>query len=280
LDNNSNLEYNTGLTNSYIEYNNIFYGLLSGNTLLDSSYISDNFLENVFVYDNELSGSTVDFNQLFSLSEINTNNLINSNISKNNFTSESYLINGVFINASFEKNSLKNSIINLVECCEINTKNISLTNAIDSDVNDITENSITIYGNFSKNIFTNSSGLARLSYYDATDLQIITNTDDSILPGLVISSWSPTGQYSIDVTVNVTSDGGDSVTQRGVVWATNKYPTISDNILVDGGTGTGVYTESLTGLTADSIIYFRGYSINGNGTGYTCQDTYSTVITP
>jgi hypothetical protein len=96
----------------------------------------------------------------------------------------------------------------------------------------------------------------------------------------VISSWTPTGQYSINVTVNVTSDGGDSVTQRGVVWATNKYPTISDNILVDGGTGTGVYTESLTGLTSDSIIYFRGYAVNVNGTGYTCQDSYSTIITP
>lgn len=270
------LESGSTVNNNLIKNDSYIFENISQN----SSEITQNYLDNGYIYENIISGSTISNNDLSVTSEIYQNELYDSNIWKNNLTIESSIFNGVFENGSFGYNQLKNTTLDFSATCVIDSKDIIKTNFIDTQVNDISENSNVIYDNYSKNVFTNSAGVARISYYDGTDLLVIGDLNDSILPGLVISSWSPTGQYSIDVTVNVTSDGGDSVTQRGVVWATNKYPTISDNILVDGGTGTGVYTESLTGLTSDSIIYFRGYAVNVNGTGYTCQDSYSTIITP
>jgi hypothetical protein len=272
----NSLESGSTINNNLIKNDSYIFE----NTSQDSSEIKQNYLDNGYIYENLISGGTISSNDLSVTSEIYQNELYGSNIWKNNLTIESSIFNGIFEIGSFGYNQLKNTTIDFSATCVIDSKDIVKTNFVDTQVNDISENSNIIYDNYSKNVFTNSVGVARISYYDGTDLLVIGDLDDSILPGLVISSWSPTGQYSIDVTVNVTSDGGDSVTQRGVVWATNKYPTISDNILVDGGTGTGVYTESLTGLTSDSIIYFRGYATNLNGTGYTCQDSYSTIITP
>jgi hypothetical protein len=190
---------------------------------------------------------------------------------------ESSIYNGVFNNSNIEYNSLKNTSVNLESSCLIDTKVITKTNFSDSVVDDISENSTVIYDTYPKNVFTNSTGVTRISYYNASDSLIIGDINDSILPTLYISAWTATSLYDIDVTVDITLDGGNSVTERGVVWSLSGYPTVADNIVVDGGTGTGVYTDSLTGLTSGSTIYFRGYAVNSSGTGYTCQDTYLTT---
>ena len=48
---------------------------------------------------------------------------------------------------------------------------------------------------------------------------------------------------------NITSDGGATVTARGVCWSTVQNPTTSDSKTTDG-TGAGTYTSAITGLTA------------------------------
>ena len=52
---------------------------------------------------------------------------------------------------------------------------------------------------------------------------------------------------------NVTSDGGSAVTARGVCWSTSANPTTADSHTTDG-TGTGVFTSSMTGLLATPPI--------------------------
>jgi len=67
---------------------------------------------------------------------------------------------------------------------------------------------------------------------------------------------------------NVTSQGGSAVTDRGVVWAsTTASPTITNN-KVSMGSGTGNFTGSVTGLPANSTIYYRAYATNSDGTAY------------
>ncbi len=66
---------------------------------------------------------------------------------------------------------------------------------------------------------------------------------------------------------NITSDGGATVTARGVCWSTGQTPTISDNKTTDG-TGTGNFASSISGLTANTTYYVRAYATNSNGTGY------------
>lgn len=66
---------------------------------------------------------------------------------------------------------------------------------------------------------------------------------------------------------NVTDDGGDAVTAKGVCWATSIEPTVDDDV-TDDGTGEGAFTSAITGLTARSTYYVRAYATNGDGTGY------------
>ena len=66
---------------------------------------------------------------------------------------------------------------------------------------------------------------------------------------------------------NVTTDGGTPVTARGVCWSTNVNPTISDSHTTDGS-GTGVFTSSLTGLSPNTTYHIRAYATNSGGTFY------------
>jgi hypothetical protein len=66
---------------------------------------------------------------------------------------------------------------------------------------------------------------------------------------------------------NITSDGGSPVTARGVCWGTNPNPTLTDNYSNDG-TGTGIFTSNLSGLSPNTIYYVRAYATNAVGTSY------------
>jgi uncharacterized protein (TIGR02145 family) len=67
---------------------------------------------------------------------------------------------------------------------------------------------------------------------------------------------------------NITSDGGASVTERGVCWSTFENPTIADSKTSDG-TGTGIFESSIIGLSPATTYYIRAYATNSEGmTGY------------
>jgi hypothetical protein len=71
----------------------------------------------------------------------------------------------------------------------------------------------------------------------------------------------------------VTSDGGASVTARGVCWSTSPNPTLQDYYTTDG-TGTGVFTSSMTGLTPNTVYYIRAYATNAAGTAYGHEEIF------
>ena len=56
---------------------------------------------------------------------------------------------------------------------------------------------------------------------------------------------------------NITSDGGAAVTARGVCFHTTVNPTIARR-KITGGSGTGVFTSAIVGLTADSVSIMSG----------------------
>jgi hypothetical protein len=72
---------------------------------------------------------------------------------------------------------------------------------------------------------------------------------------------------------NITSDGGASITQRGVCWSTSSNPSLSDSYTLDG-TGSGIFTSSIAGLTANATYYVRAYAINSSGTAYGNEITF------
>jgi uncharacterized protein (TIGR02145 family) len=77
---------------------------------------------------------------------------------------------------------------------------------------------------------------------------------------------------------NVTSDGGATVTERGVVYATSGIPSLSNSKVVAGTTGTGTFTVNLTGLTGSTKYFFRAYATNSAGTGFGRLDSLNTPL--
>jgi uncharacterized protein (TIGR02145 family) len=75
---------------------------------------------------------------------------------------------------------------------------------------------------------------------------------------------------------NVTSDGGATITARGVCWSTGSNPTLSDPHTNDG-TGTGTFVSNITGLTPNTLYYVRAYATNSVGTSYGNEVTFSTL---
>ncbi|MGM9818236.1 MAG: hypothetical protein ACI30B_04550 [Paludibacteraceae bacterium] len=73
----------------------------------------------------------------------------------------------------------------------------------------------------------------------------------------------------------VTSDGGTSVTERGVCYSTAQNPTTS-NSKISSGSGTGSFSVSLTGLSDGTTYYVRAYAINSKGTSYGAQKSFTT----
>jgi uncharacterized protein (TIGR02145 family) len=74
----------------------------------------------------------------------------------------------------------------------------------------------------------------------------------------------------------ITSDGGSAVTERGVCYATTIYPT-TGNSKVIMGSGTGTFYGKVTGLTANTTYFARAYAINGLGTVFGFQVTFTTT---
>ena len=77
---------------------------------------------------------------------------------------------------------------------------------------------------------------------------------------------------------NVISDGGGTVSVRGVCWGTSANPMISGSHTADGS-GTGVFTSSITGLYTNTLYHIRAYAINSYGTWYGNDLTFTTFCT-
>lgn len=89
----------------------------------------------------------------------------------------------------------------------------------------------------------------------------------SSVPSVTTVSTSGVTATGAIVNANVTSEGGQTVTARGVCWSTSQNPTISNNKTVESS-GTGEFTSSIAGLSAGTTYYVRAYATNSMGTGY------------
>jgi hypothetical protein len=76
---------------------------------------------------------------------------------------------------------------------------------------------------------------------------------------------------------NIINDGGGIIIARGVCWSTSPNPTISDNKTTDG-TGTGIFTSYITGLTNNTTYYLRAYVSNTSFTAYGNEESFSTDL--
>ena len=97
------------------------------------------------------------------------------------------------------------------------------------------------------------------------------------LPAVTTATAGAIGTTTATSGGTVTSDGGAAVTARGVCWSTTANPTVA-NTTVSNGTGTGVFTSTLSGLSAGTTYYVRAYVTNSAGTGYGESRSFATPV--
>jgi len=117
--------------------------------------------------------------------------------------------------------------------------------------------------------------LYQIDYWYIDNISI-TSGGGSTTPTVTTTAASSITTSSAVSGGNVTADGGATVTERGICYATTANPTTANSKVVTGS-GTGTYTSTMTGLAASTLYYVRAYAINANGTSYGSQVSFTTL---
>lgn len=142
-------------------------------------------------------------------------------------------------------------------------------------------------GSFSVNVSGLQSGITY--YYRAyarnsinTSLSSNTlqfNTKAATTPILNTTQESNVLVNSISTGGSISNDGGVPITLRGVVWSSTPNANINTGVVVNSGSGSGVFTTQLTSLPSNSTIYFKAFARNEAGlVGYGTERTATTRI--
>ena len=117
---------------------------------------------------------------------------------------------------------------------------------------------------------TNSSGTAYGSDVAFTTSQ---GTSLALVTTAAASSITVTGAAGGG---NVVSDGGTTVTGRGICWGVTANPTTSGSHTSDGS-GTGSFASALTSLSPNTTYHVRAYAMNSSGTAYGSDIAFATA---
>jgi len=82
---------------------------------------------------------------------------------------------------------------------------------------------------------------------------------------------------------NISSDGGDTIFSRGLVWDTITGPTLSLMTKTSAGDGSGTFTSVLSSLRPSTKYFVRAFATNRAGTTYGNEITFTTsapVVAP
>jgi uncharacterized protein (TIGR02145 family) len=94
------------------------------------------------------------------------------------------------------------------------------------------------------------------------------NTPNVTIPELTTSTISNINLVSASSGGNIISDGGSSITARGVIWSTSQNPTIALSTKTSDGTDIGDFYSQIINLLPNTTYFVRAYATNSVGTAY------------
>ncbi len=125
-----------------------------------------------------------------------------------------------------------------------------------------------------KNIYQSNGNILGIAMDDVDSITYII-PNPSLLPQVTTESPTVLSSSSVFVGGNVTSDGGNAVTQRGVCWSLSPNPTIANNSS-QNGSGLGSFNHTVQPLSPSTTYYIRAYATNSEGTAYGNQVSLTT----
>jgi len=99
----------------------------------------------------------------------------------------------------------------------------------------------------------------------------------ALMPTVTTASISTFSSTTATLGGNVSSDGGNSVTEYGIVYNLTGTPSVLDT-KVPIGNGTGTFSASVSGLLYGTTYYVRGYAINSLGISYGSTVSFTTSL--
>ena len=102
----------------------------------------------------------------------------------------------------------------------------------------------------------------------------------STLPVLATITSSQINQLTSNSAIsggNITSDEGVNVTARGVCWSTSPNPNVDLITKTVDGSGSGIFSSSITQLIPATNYYVRAYATNAVGTAYGNEISFTTL---
>ncbi len=114
------------------------------------------------------------------------------------------------------------------------------------------------------------------NYYDGTIWRNYDNTITTI--NLTTTGLSSVTSFSADCGGTIISDGGSTITTKGVCWSTSSNPTINLATRTTEINDSKTFTSLLTGLSGNTTYYVRAYATNSAGTDYGNEIVFTTPI--
>lgn len=118
---------------------------------------------------------------------------------------------------------------------------------------------------------TNSQGTV---YGNQVSFQTTNTSIPSVSTGSAVVS-----AFSVTISGNVTDNGNDPLTERGIVWNTTSNVSIQNNKIIDPAKTTGTYSGTILGLLPGTTYFGRAYAINSLGAAYGNEISFTTSIT-
>lgn len=97
-------------------------------------------------------------------------------------------------------------------------------------------------------------------------------------PVVVLTNISEVDMSAALFEGNVLLDDDNIISARGICWSTNPEPTITNDTTING-TGLGIFTSRISGLSSGTAYYIRAYATNSAGTAYSDVYRFTTIDT-
>ncbi|NCD34539.1 MAG: hypothetical protein EOL87_14130 [Spartobacteria bacterium] len=130
--------------------------------------------------------------------------------------------------------------------------------------------------------WSTSLGGGTFSLREENDVMVLTFEPGSTAPILIDPTNADIAATTATLGATLQDNGGETVTDFGVVWSTASLPETTDHKVQKSTTEPSmpcVFTVSATGLNAGTLIYYRGYGINSEGTAYSAEESFYTWST-
>ena len=153
------------------------------------------------------------------------------------------------------------------------TGNYAIVGTTSDDITTFSNTGLTPSTSYTYRVYSNNSVGNSLTYSNELNL---TTTSLINLPTLTTGALSLITSSSAVSGGTISSDGGASITARGVCWSTSANPTIALSTKTNNGSGIGTFVSNLSSLALNVTYYIRSYASNIVGTGYGNEISFTT----